>query len=36
MVIIYINFVDLNFPMAHAKLHDHVNSGSIEADFKKF
>ena len=36
MVIIYINFVDLDFPMVHVKFQDYGTSGSIEADFKTF
>ena len=34
MVIIYINFVKLEFPMLHAKFQDHRTSGSEEEDFQ--
>ena len=33
MVIIYINFVELESPMLHAKFQDHRTSGSGEEDF---
>ena len=33
MVIIYINLVELDSPMLHAKLQDHRTSGSGEEDF---
>ena len=36
MVIIYINFVELESPMLHAKLQDHRTSGSGEEDFLRF
>ena len=32
-VIIYINFVELESPMLHAKFQDHRTSGSGEEDF---
>ena len=32
-VIIYINFVELESPMIHAKFQDHRTSGSGEEDF---
>ena len=32
-VIIYINFVELEYPMIHAKFQDHRTSGSGEEDF---
>ena len=35
MVIIYINFVDLESPMLHAKLQEHRTSGFGEEDFFK-
>ena len=35
-VIIYINFVELDSPMIHAKFQDHRTSGSGEEDFKKY
>ena len=35
-VIIYINFVELESPILHAKFHDHRTSGSGEEDFKRF
>ena len=36
MVIIYTNFVELEFRMLHAKFQDHKISGSGEEDFKGF
>ena len=33
MVIIYINFVELESPMLNAKFQDHRTSGSGEEDF---
>ena len=33
MVIIYINFVELEPPMLHVKFQDHRTSGSGEGDF---
>ena len=33
MVIIYINFVELESQMLHAKFQDHRTSGSGEEDF---
>ena len=36
MVIIYINFVELESPMLHAKFQNHRTSGSGEEDFKGF
>ena len=36
MVIIYINFVELEFPMQHARFEYHRTSGSGEEDFFKF
>ena len=33
MVIIYINFGELEFIMLHAKFHDHTTISSIEKDF---
>ena len=33
MVIIYINLVELECPMLHAKFQDHRTSGSGEEDF---
>ena len=33
MVIIYINIVELETPMLHAKFQDHKTSGSEEEDF---
>ena len=33
MVIIYINFVELESPILHAKFQDHRTSGSGEEDF---
>ena len=33
-MIIYINFVELESPMLHAKFQDHRTSGSGEEDFK--
>ena len=33
MVIIYINFVELESPILHAKFKDHRISGSGEEDF---
>ena len=33
MVSIYINFVELESPMLHAKFQDHRTSGSGEEDF---
>ena len=35
-VIIYINFVELDSPMLHAKFQDHRTSGSGEEDFLRF
>ena len=35
-VIIYINFVELESPMLHAKFQDHRTSGSGEEDFLRF
>ena len=35
-VIIYINFLELESPMLHAKIQDHRTSGSGEDDFKGF
>ena len=35
MVTIYINFVELESPMVHAKFQDHRTSGSKE-DFQRF
>ena len=35
MVIIYINFVELESSMLHAKFQDHRTSGSGEEDFFK-
>ena len=35
-VIIYINFVELESPMLHAKFQDYRMSGSGEEDFKGF
>ena len=32
-IIIYINFVELESPMQHAKFQDHRTSGSGEEDF---
>ena len=36
MVIIYINIVELEFPMQHAKFEYHRTSGSGEEDFLGF
>ena len=36
MVTIYINFVELESPMLHAKFQDHRTSGSGEEDFLRF
>ena len=36
MVIIYINFVELEFPMLHGKIQDHRTSGSGEDYFKGY
>ena len=36
MFISYINFVELEYPMLHAKFQDHRTSGSVEEDFLKF
>ena len=36
MVIVYINFVELEALMLHAKFQDHRTSGSGEEDFKSF
>ena len=36
MVIIYINFVELESPILHAKFQDHRTSGSGEDDFLRF
>ena len=33
MVIIYINFVELESPVLHAKFQDHMTAGSGEEDF---
>ena len=35
-VIIYINFLELESPMLHAKFEDHRTSGSGEEDFLRF
>ena len=35
-VIIYINFVELEFQMIHAKFQDHRSSGSGQEDFLRF
>ena len=35
MVTIYINFVELEFPMLHVKFQDHRTSGSGEEEFFK-
>ena len=35
-VIIYINFVELESPILHAKFQDHRTSGSGEEDFLRF
>ena len=35
-VTIYINFVELESPMLHAKFQDHRSSGSGEEDFLRF
>ena len=35
-VTIYINFVELESPMLHAKFQDHRTSGSGEEDFLRF
>ena len=35
-VIIYTNYVELEFPMLHAKFQDHRTSGSGEEDFLRF
>ena len=36
MIIIYINFVELQSLMLHTKFQDHHTSGSDEEDFKGF
>ena len=36
MVIIYINFVELETPMLHAKFQDYNTSGSGEEDYLRF
>ena len=36
MVIIYINFVEVESLMLHAKFQDHRTSGSGEEDFLRF
>ena len=35
-VIIYINFVEFEFPILHAKFQDHRTSGSGEEEFLRF
>ena len=35
-VIIYVNFVELESPMLHAKFQDHGTLGTRDKDFKDF
>ena len=35
-VIIYINFVELEYIMLHAKFHDHMTICSVREDFIRF
>ena len=35
-IYIHVNFVELEYPMLHAKFQDHRTSGSGEEDFYKF
>ena len=35
-VTIYINFVDLEYKITHAKFHDHMTISSVGEDFEDF